>query len=222
MSDAVPSPDPAQPAADRAARAARDRARKLAADSGADASGAPGHGRGPASGPGSGPASGPEASSAAQVLPTEPADIELEMWSQPRLLSAARAMITHLAQRLGFDEITAGQVSLAIDEALCNIINHGYKRRSDGRIWLHVWAIEAAPGTIVVSIEDRAEAVDPETIRGRDLDEIRPGGLGVYIMREVMDVVHYEQREGGGMRLVMRKRIDPDASPAGAEENNDG
>lgn len=161
------------------------------------------------------------ASSSADALPGIPADIELEMWSQPRLLSAARAMITHLAQRLGFDEITAGQVSLAIDEALCNIINHGYKRRTDGRIWLHVWAIEEPPGTMVVSIEDRAEAVDPETIRGRDLDEIRPGGLGVYIMREVMDVVHYEQREGGGMRLVMRKKIDPDASPAGAEEKND-
>jgi anti-sigma regulatory factor (Ser/Thr protein kinase) len=137
------------------------------------------------------------------------------MWSQPRLLSAARSMIAHLARRLGFDEITAGQVSLAIDEALCNVINHGYERRADGRIWLSVWAIETDPAEIAVVIEDRAKTVDPTAIQGRDLDDVRPGGLGVYIMREVMDLVQYDRRPGGGMKLTMRKRNVPGEPPAG-------
>jgi anti-sigma regulatory factor (Ser/Thr protein kinase) len=139
-------------------------------------------------------------------LPPLP-DLKLEMFSQPRLLAAARAMVGNLAQRLGFNEIQCGQISLAIDEALCNIINHGYERRPDGRIWLNVWDLHTDPPGIRVVIEDRAKQVDPDKIRPRDLDDIRPGGLGVYIIREIMDDVAYERRHGGGMRLTMTKRM---------------
>lgn len=134
------------------------------------------------------------------------------MLSQARFLAAARAMVSHCAQRLGFNEIQSGQISLAVDEALCNIINHGYDRKPDGKIWLNVWAVDptdSAPGGIRVMIEDRARQVDPSTIRPRDLDDVRPGGLGVYIIREVMDQATYEHREGGGMRLTLYKKLQP-------------
>jgi anti-sigma regulatory factor (Ser/Thr protein kinase) len=136
----------------------------------------------------------------------EPA-VRLELTSQARFLAAARAMISNLAQRLGFNEVQCGQISLAVDEALCNIINHGYDKRPDGRIWLSVWTLDGAKPGIRIVIEDRAKQVDPQAIRSRDLDDIRPGGLGVYIIREVMDEVIYEKREGGGMRLTMMKLV---------------
>jgi anti-sigma regulatory factor (Ser/Thr protein kinase) len=145
-------------------------------------------------------------------------DLILEMYSQPRLLAAARAMVGNLAQRLGFNEIQCGQISLAIDEALCNIINHGYERRPDGRIWLKVWDLQTVPPGIKVVIEDRAKQVDPETIRPRDLDDIRPGGLGVYIIREIMDDVSYEHRLGGGMRLTMTKQVAAQGQDSAADE----
>jgi hypothetical protein len=44
------------------------------------------------------------------------------------------------------------------------------------------------------------------------LDDIRPGGLGVYIIREIMDEVRYEKREGGGMRLTLTKRKPADGA----------
>ena len=133
--------------------------------------------------------------------------VRLEMLSQPRFLAAARAMVSNIAQRLGFNEVHSGQVSLAVDEALCNIINHGYEKRPDGRIWVNVWAISDGQPMIKIVIEDLARQVDPKVIRSRDLEDVRPGGLGVYIIREVMEDVHYEQREGGGMRLTMSKRL---------------
>jgi anti-sigma regulatory factor (Ser/Thr protein kinase) len=136
---------------------------------------------------------------------TEP-DFQVVLFSQPRFLAAARAAVANFAQRLGFREIACGQISLAVDEALCNIINHGYDRRPDGRIWLNLWAVESdAPG-VRIMIEDRCRQVDPESIQSRDLDDIRPGGLGVYIIREIMDSVVYEKRDGGGMRLTMTKQ----------------
>jgi len=158
--------------------------------------------------------------------PASEPHVRLEMLSQARFLAGARAMISNLAQRLGFNEIHCGQISLAVDEALCNIINHGYSKKPDGRIWLNIWALESDPPAMHIVIEDRARQVDPATIRSRDLEDIRPGGLGVYIIREVMDHVRYEQRDGGGMRLTMTKRLPPDghmpASTAGAARRREG
>jgi anti-sigma regulatory factor (Ser/Thr protein kinase) len=57
-----------------------------------------------------------------------------------------------------------------------------------------------------VVLEDEARQVDPSKIKSRDLDEIRPGGLGVHIIREVMDEAVYERRDRVGMRLTLVKR----------------
>jgi anti-sigma regulatory factor (Ser/Thr protein kinase) len=144
----------------------------------------------------------------ATKLPAFPPHLRLELFSQPRYLSGARDMISAVAKRLGFDDTACGQLALAVDEALCNVIRHGYGRRPDGRIWISIWPLsesEGKPGGIRIVIDDLAAQVDPETIRGRDLDDIRPGGLGVYIIRQVMDAVRYERRDEGGMRLHMVK-----------------
>ena len=132
--------------------------------------------------------------------------LRFEMLSQPRYLSAVRAMLMSLTQRFGFDEHDGNQISLAVDEALCNVINHGYSRRDDGRIWVSVWPIRDPAGLKFV-IEDIGRQVNVDEIKPRNLDDIRPGGLGVHIIREVMDEVVYEQRSEGGMRLTLVKHI---------------
>lgn len=136
--------------------------------------------------------------------------IQVEMLSQPRYLSGARELISAVAKRFGFDDHACGQIALAVDEALCNVIRHGYGRRPDGRIWVSVWpAFETAgePGGIRIVIDDLASQVDPEKIRGRELEDIKPGGLGVYIIRQVMDSVRYSKRPEGGMRLEIIKSL---------------
>ncbi|TVQ53490.1 MAG: ATP-binding protein [Phycisphaerales bacterium] len=139
--------------------------------------------------------------------------LRLEMLSQARLLSAARSMVGNFAQRLGFNEVECGQISLAVDEALCNIINHGYEKRDDGQIWLSVWGLEGEQPGIRVMIEDAARQVEPDQIKSRDLDDVRPGGLGVFIIHEIMDEVKYDKREQEGMRLTMVKRLSSDSRP---------
>ena len=54
-------------------------------------------------------------------------------------------------------------------------------------------------------IEDEARQVSPEQMRGRELEDIKPGGLGVHIIKEIMDEVTYEQRPNQGMRLTLVK-----------------
>lgn len=139
---------------------------------------------------------------------TEP-EVKLQMFSQPRLLAAVRALVGTIAQRLGFNEMQCGQISLAVDEALCNVITHGYDRRDDGRLWISFWALDGDPSGLKIVIEDQAAQIDPSEIQPRDLDDIRPGGLGVHIIREVMDDVQYERRPEQGMRLTMIKHLRP-------------
>ncbi|MGI9014448.1 MAG: ATP-binding protein [Phycisphaerales bacterium] len=142
-----------------------------------------------------------------ETNPAPAPPLSFEMVSQPRYLSAVRAMIHSVAQRLGFNEAGANQISLAVDEALCNVINHGYQRREDGRIRVSVWPIDNIAGVRIV-IDDDAPQVDLATIHSRDLDDVRPGGLGVHIIREVMDEVIYTHRPEGGMRLELIKHIE--------------
>jgi anti-sigma regulatory factor (Ser/Thr protein kinase) len=131
--------------------------------------------------------------------------IRIELLSRPELLAPVRAMIVSLSERFGFDDIESGHLALAVDEALANVIRHGYESRPDGRIWIAVHLIEAPARTFRIEIEDEGRQVDPALINPRDLDEIRPGGLGVHIMREVTDACDFETRHPRGMRLVLEK-----------------
>ena len=134
--------------------------------------------------------------------------IRVELLSNPIYLSGARELVSSVAKRLGFDDLDCSKIALAVDEALCNIIRHGYGRRSDRPIWVSIWPLEEAGESIGVRIviEDEAKQVDPEKVRGRELADVKPGGLGVHIIREVMDEATYERREGRGMRLTLVKR----------------
>lgn len=134
--------------------------------------------------------------------------LKIEMLSQPRYLAGARSMIASVAQRIGFREPACGQIALALDEALCNVIKHGYEKRENERIWISVWPIEQGERGIRILIEDNGKQVDPSQIQSRELDDIRPGGLGVYIIHQIMDHVHYDRRDEGGMALLMEKKLD--------------
>lgn len=149
--------------------------------------------------------------------PVRTADLTLHMCSDPRFLSGARGLLSSIAEKIGLSSTSCAQVALAVDEALCNVIRHGYQRRSDAPIWLKMWVLSdpvQGPGLRIV-IEDEASQVDPSQICGRDLADIRPGGLGVHIIREVMDFAEYERRSGVGMRLTLVKYDRPMSQTSG-------
>lgn len=137
------------------------------------------------------------------------ADLRIELVSNPAYLCGVRELVHQVMKRCGFTETESSQIALATDEALINVMRHGYEQRHDGRIWVNIDPLgnHDHPDGIQIVIEDEAKQVDPATIKSRPLEEIRPGGLGVHIIREVMDEVKYERREGVGMRLTMVKRV---------------
>ena len=134
--------------------------------------------------------------------------IRIELRSDPCYLAGVRQLIAGVAQRIGFDESSCSQVALAVDEALANVIRHGYCRACDRPIWISLWPsaeTEEQGAGLRIEIEDEARHVDEAELCGRELDDPKPGGLGLHIIREVMDEVAYEKREPRGMRLRMVK-----------------
>ena len=158
----------------------------------------------------------------AKAAPAGEPQIRIEIRSNPLYLAGVRELLGSVARRLGFTEEAGSQIELAVDEALCNVIRHGYAKAMDRPIWLSVWPVGGAwangpvplgadttgmfPDALRIVIEDEATQVDPATIKSRDLEEVRPGGLGVHIIQSVMDEAKYERRGPVGMRLVMLKK----------------
>lgn len=132
-------------------------------------------------------------------------EIQVQILSRPELLAPVRSMVNALAQHAGLDDMSACHLVLAMDEALTNVIRHGYSGSPDGRIWIRLSQLADGPG-LRVEIADRARTVDPDQLRGRDLDEIRPGGLGMHLMRSLVDRFEHMPRPEGGMRVVLEKR----------------
>lgn len=134
--------------------------------------------------------------------------IEMRVPSVTGSLAVVRAALHAMGGAFGLCEADDHDVCLAVDEALANVIQHAYAGQSDQSILV---AIElrgsAGDGSVSISIEDRGRAVRPEEIRGRALDELRPGGLGVHIIRSVMDDVEYAAGPEGGTILRLGKRL---------------
>ena len=132
-------------------------------------------------------------------------DLQLELASNPNLLPAVRGMVSGLCGRFNFSQAEIGHICLALDEGLANVIRHGYDSQHDGRIWISCTLLAGPPVRVRLEIEDEGHQTDPSEFKSRDLHEIRPGGLGVHIMREVMDLCEFTIRENIGMRLVLEK-----------------
>jgi len=145
------------------------------------------------------------------MIPNKDA-VELNIKSHSSHLPVVRGAVERMADVEGFKEQDAHALAWAIDEALANVIKHGYEGRPDQPIHIRLEAVQSPGGRrgIAVAVRDRGRQVDPSTIRGRDLDEIRPGGLGVHIIRSVMDDVSYTCPDDGGMLLEMIKYVSKD------------
>ncbi|MBN2447677.1 MAG: ATP-binding protein [Phycisphaerae bacterium] len=130
--------------------------------------------------------------------------IDLELPSDSSVLPGVRKQLRAWTHNRGWSEHQIGEIVLAVDEAFTNVIRHGYKGRTDGCVKLTVRET-TQPDGIEISIRDFCQSVDLDRICGRDLDDIRPGGLGVHLIHAMMEKVEYSHAEGGGVLLVMRK-----------------
>jgi anti-sigma regulatory factor (Ser/Thr protein kinase) len=141
--------------------------------------------------------------------------LELTLQSDPRVLSKIRRSLCDWSLQRRWTTDQAEEIALAVDEALSNIIRHAYECDSKNRILLSVRAVrEAEAEGVEIRLRDFGKPCDPKQIQGRPLEDVRPGGLGVHIIRAMMDSVDYIPAPGGGTLLVMKKYKTPKAGKA--------
>ena len=133
--------------------------------------------------------------------------LKLELQSDPRVLSVVRSAVQQFASVLGFSEGDCNAITLAVDEALTNVIRHAYQNRHDQPIGLVCEGRDAGAEFILT---DCGIAADPANFCSRPLGEVRGGGLGTHIIAKVMDQVSYE-RSAEGNRLRLFKSLNSKA-----------
>lgn len=120
-------------------------------------------------------------------------------------LGVVRDFIAQQAANLGADQDALYDVILAVDEAVTNIIVHGYRGRA-GTIKI---AMQRKGDALVVRLGDLAAPFDPHSVPPPDLSlslEERPiGGMGIYMMKKLVDRVIYCAAPQGGNELTLVK-----------------
>jgi len=135
----------------------------------------------------------------------------LVLYSHPKWLSVVRGAVERLTETLGFPPAQCRSITRAVDEALTNIVRHSYRNRLDQPIVMYFRRAqrrhdgEIQPG-LEILLCDRGPAVDPSKLQVRPLEELRPGGLGLHLIRQAMDTVELT-RKGPTNRLRLVKYL---------------
>ncbi len=131
-------------------------------------------------------------------------EVELKLPSDPKLLKIIRCSVAHLCEISGFSNDDKNSVILAVDEAASNIIKHAYGNRKDQPMLIRCRLLD---DRVEIVLRDFGEKPDPDKIKPRDLEEVKPGGLGVHFIQSCMDVVRYEEDAEKGNRLTLIKYL---------------
>lgn len=138
----------------------------------------------------------------------------MEVAAELTHLAQARQFVAASAAALGAPAGAVDDLVLAVDEWLSNVIVHGYA----GRAGLITIDVTGTPGTISVRLADSAPPFDPRQLPDPDITlplEQRPiGGLGAYLMRQLIDVIDHQVSAQGGNLLTLIKHYPLSSSSA--------
>lgn len=129
---------------------------------------------------------------------------QLRVTAKANRLRLIRNTVRETASFCGFSEDDTRDIVLAVDEACQNVIRHAYGHEGEGDIAIE---FRHRPDAMILYIRDFADPVDISKIKPRDLDDLRPGGLGTHLIGEVMDEVDFlpPPIDGGNLLRLVKK-----------------
>lgn len=133
---------------------------------------------------------------------------QLEFASHPGNLALVRNFVREFLDEAKFSSLEADLVVLGVDEACTNIIRHAYKHENTHLITL---TCEKSAKRICLRLRDYGEQCEPVEMQGRDLGSVRPGGLGLFLMRRAFDEINFKMMKEG-TELVLIKNTDESSS----------
>ena len=136
--------------------------------------------------------------------PEKRAMFELRFPSDTQFLDMVRGLARRLAESTGFEPGEAEKIAMAVDEATTNVIEHAYHGAKDREIEIH---FDPEGESLDIQIFHDGEGLEEVPMPAFDLDKLvaerRKGGMGIYIMRQVMDDLNFGKSDSGKNMCVM-------------------
>ena len=132
---------------------------------------------------------------------------EIVISSSTDNLSLVRSFIEYHGRELELEKKEIAHISLAVDEACTNIIKHAYNYSKNGKIKIN---IDKKKDKLSVKLTDKGSHFDPSLIPDPNIEESQKmkkgGGLGMFLMKKIMDEVEYRAK-GKGNELILIKYL---------------
>ena len=119
---------------------------------------------------------------------------------KPEYVGPIRMAISCLANNAGFDIEAIEDIKVAVSEACTNVVCHGDRKNR-----MYEVSCELREGRIIVSVIDQAGGYDLDNYREPCLDCPKEGGMGLYIIKALMDEVDIFTEIGMGTKIIMVK-----------------
>jgi anti-sigma regulatory factor (Ser/Thr protein kinase) len=129
---------------------------------------------------------------------------KLEFSSHTGNLALMRKFVRGFLEHYRLSEKERMLIVLGVDEACTNIIRYAYELRDDELIAL---SLEGLRGCVRMRLRDYGKKTPAHKMKGRSHDRVRPGGLGLHLMRTAFDKVDYIVKRRG-TELVLTKSLD--------------
>ncbi len=134
---------------------------------------------------------------------------EITIQSSTDYLSQVRDFTKSMASDSGFSDDAVGKIVLAVDEACTNIIKHAYRYSPDGKILI---SVNFYNNKLTITLTDSGSHFNASKIPEPDIAEYakqrKIGGLGMFLMKKLMDEVDYNNLKDDRNQVVMVKYLD--------------
>jgi serine/threonine-protein kinase RsbW len=137
------------------------------------------------------------------MMKAPPENIRLKIMSDPANLAGVRLAIETLCMDNGMEQKACDEVGLCVNEALANIIRHAYNGASDQSIEI---AVDFTDGAVRIAIRDWGNGVNPLDRPTPPYDPLKPGGLGMICLKQMMDEVRFTPQPDGMLLEMTRKK----------------
>ena len=123
-------------------------------------------------------------------------------------LKEVRTFCRDVFEKLKIEQSLKDELVLAIAEATHNIVKHAYKDNQDSND-IMVVKISCEDKKLQIAFYDMGTPVDPKKVKHREIDNIKPGGLGTFFIQEIMDAVEFKdgKRKPWINHLVLTKQL---------------
>ena len=106
-------------------------------------------------------------------------------------LKDVRNFCREVFEKLQIQQDLKDELVLAIAEAAQNIVKHAFKNTANANE-LMVVQISCENNKLQIAFYDRGTPVDPNKVKHREIDNVKPGGLGTFFIQEIMDAVEFK------------------------------